>query len=137
MLWETSIFTLPGKVPLWQKCQNDVSCGNINKDVFPYILKFKFFLKTTCSTMTTWIHVGLLQSKIEMMYLPKQFSLIIIHRNNTYLCISVISITNKRNHKKNTKVCMFILYMYVDILFPLKKFIPIMFERVITHYQTL
>ena len=27
--------------------------------------------------------------------------------------------------------------MYVDILFPLSKAIPIMFERVITHYQTL
>ena len=32
---------------------------------------------------------------------------------------------------------MFIYYMYVDILFPLSKAIPIMFERVITHYQTL
>ena len=27
--------------------------------------------------------------------------------------------------------------MYVDILFPLTKAIPIMFERVTTHYQTL
>ena len=32
---------------------------------------------------------------------------------------------------------MFIHYMYVDILFPLTKAIPIMFERVTTHYQTL
>ena len=30
---------------------------------------------------------------------------------------------------------MFIHYMYADIFFPLK--IPIMFERVTTHYQTL
>ena len=28
-------------------------------------------------------------------------------------------------------------YMYVDILFHLSKVVPIMFERVITHYQTL
>ena len=32
---------------------------------------------------------------------------------------------------------MFIHYMYVDILFPLTKAIPIMFERVTAHYQTL
>ena len=32
---------------------------------------------------------------------------------------------------------MFIHYMYADILFPLTKAIPIMFERVTTHYQTL
>ena len=32
---------------------------------------------------------------------------------------------------------MFVHYIYVDILFPLTKAIPIMFERVNTHYQTL
>ena len=32
---------------------------------------------------------------------------------------------------------MVIHYMYVDILFPLTKTIPIMFERVTTHNQTL
>ena len=32
---------------------------------------------------------------------------------------------------------MLIHYMYADILFPLAKAIPIMFERVTTHYQTL
>ena len=32
---------------------------------------------------------------------------------------------------------MFIHYMYADIRFPLTKAIPIMFERVTTHYQTL
>ena len=32
---------------------------------------------------------------------------------------------------------MFINYMYVDILFPLTKAIPIIFESVTTHYQTL
>ena len=32
---------------------------------------------------------------------------------------------------------MFIHYMYVDVLFPPTKAIPIMFERVTKHYQTL
>ena len=32
---------------------------------------------------------------------------------------------------------MFIHYMYADILFPLTKAMPIMFERVTIHYQTL
>ena len=32
---------------------------------------------------------------------------------------------------------MFILYMYLDILFPLTKAIQIMFEHVNKHYQTL
>ena len=43
----------------------------------------------------------------------------------------------QRYHNENTKICMFIHNMYVDILFPLTKAIPIMFERVTTHYQTL
>ena len=61
-LLDTSMFTLPGKVPLWQKCQNDFLCANMNIDmnVSPYIMKFKFFFKNTCSTMTARIHVGLL-----------------------------------------------------------------------------
>ena len=36
MLGETSILTLPGYVPRWQKSQNDVLCGNTNMDVSPY-----------------------------------------------------------------------------------------------------
>ena len=32
---------------------------------------------------------------------------------------------------------MLIHYMYVDVFFPLTKAIPIMFEQVTTHYQTL
>ena len=38
---------------------------------------------------------------------------------------------------ENTKMCMFIHDMYVDILFPLTKAISIMFEGVNTYYQTL
>ena len=40
--------------------KNDVLCGNMNMDVSPNILKSKFFFKNTFSTMTAWIHVGLL-----------------------------------------------------------------------------
>ena len=52
MLGETSMFTLPGKVPVWQKCQNVVLSDNINLNFSPYILKFKLFFKNSCSTMT-------------------------------------------------------------------------------------
>ena len=57
MLGQTSIVTLPGKVSLWQKCQNDVLCGNVNMDLSLYILKLQFFLKNTCSTKIAPIHV--------------------------------------------------------------------------------
>ena len=49
------------------------------------LLKSKFFFKNTCSTIAAWIHVGLLYSKSEMIYLPKKVCLIIIHRNTTHL----------------------------------------------------
>ena len=85
ILGETSIFTLPGKVPLWQKYQNDVLRGSMNTDVVPYILKFKSFFKNSWSTMAAWNHVGLLQSKSAMIYLPKKFCLIIIHTNTIHI----------------------------------------------------
>ena len=43
----------------------------------------------------------------------------------------------QRYNSENTKKCMFIDYIHVDILFPPTKVIQIMFERVITLYQTL
>ena len=43
----------------------------------------------------------------------------------------------QKYHNDNIKICLFKHYMYVDILSPLTKVIPIMFERVTTHYQTL
>ena len=46
-----------------------------------------------------------------------------------------MSISNKNIMK--TEICMFITYISVNILFPLTKAIPIMFERVTTHYETL
>ena len=106
-------------------------------DVSPYI--FKFFFKNTCSTMTAWIHVRLLYSKSKMIYLPKKVSLIIIHTNTTHILdmSSYHKHQQQRYHNENTKTCMFIHYMYVDVFFPLTKAIPIMFEHVTTHYQTL
>ena len=106
--------------------QKHVSCGNMNMDISPYILKFKFFFKDTCSTMTVWIHVGLLKSKNKIIYLPKKVCLIIIHRNTTHLLD--MSCRHKhqqqRYHNENNKICLFIHYIYVDILFPLTKVIP-------------
>ena len=89
--------------------------------------------------MTAWIHVGLLLSKSEMIYLSKKVCLIIINRNTTH--ILDISCCRKhqqqRYHHENTKIGMFINYMYVDILFPLTQAITIMSERVTIHNQTL
>ena len=93
----------------------------------------------TFSTMTALIPVGLLQSKSEIIYFPKKFYLIIIHANATH--ILDVSCCHKheeqRYHNENTKIYMFIHYMYVDIFLPLTKAIPIIFERVTTHCQTL
>ena len=43
----------------------------------------------------------------------------------------------QRYHNENTKICMLIHDTDVNTFFPLTKAIPIMFERVTTHYQTL
>ena len=43
----------------------------------------------------------------------------------------------EKYRNENSKICMFIHYMYVDILFSPKKAIPIMIERVTTHSQSL
>ena len=62
--------------------------------------------------MTAWIHVGLLQSKNEMIYLPKKVCLNIIHRNTTHLLD--MSCCNRHQqqsyHKEITTICMFIHY---------------------------
>ena len=77
--------------------------------------------------MTAWNYVGLLQSKSEMIYVAKNVCLTTIHRNTTH----------SRYYNGNTKICMFVHYMYVSILFPPTKAITIMFECVTTYYQTL
>ena len=43
----------------------------------------------------------------------------------------------QRYHNENTKIYTFIHYMYIDIILPLTKAVPSMFERVTTHYQNL
>ena len=105
-------------------------------NVSHYILKFKFFFKNTCSAVIARIHVRLLQSKREMIYFPNKFSLIFIHTNLTHIldmsCFHKHQQEKYQNEKQN-KICMFIHYMYIDILFPRRKAIPIMFERVTTH----
>ena len=74
-----------------------------------------------------------------MISLPKQVCLIIIHRNTTH--ILDMSYCHKyqqqRYHNETNKLCMFAHYIYVDIIFPLTKAFPVMFEIVTTHYQTL
>ena len=74
-----------------------------------------------------------------MIYIPKKVYLIIIHANTTHILDMSCCHQHQqqRYHNENTKMCMFIHYIYVDILFSLRKAISIMFERVTTHYQTL
>ena len=43
----------------------------------------------------------------------------------------------QRCHNGNTEIRTFIHYMYADIVFSLTKAIPIKFEPVTTHYETL
>ena len=59
MLGEILYLHCQAKCHFDKKCQHDVLRGNMNMDVSPYILKFKFY-KNTCSTMIACIHVGLL-----------------------------------------------------------------------------
>ena len=71
-----------------------------------------------------------------MMYLPKKFCVIIIYKYpphilDMFCCHQHLQ---QRDQNENTEIY---CYMYVDILSSLTKAIPIMFERVTTHYQTL
>ena len=54
-----------------------------------------------------------------MIYLPKKFHLIIIHTNTTnHLDMSCVNKhQQQRYNNENTKICMFIHCMFVDILF--------------------
>ena len=87
-LGEISIFTLPGKVPPWQKCQNDVLNGNLNMDVSPYMLKFKLFFKNTCSKMTAWTW-SIVVKKWNDIPSQKGFSNYCSNKHNTYSAISI------------------------------------------------
>ena len=74
-----------------------------------------------------------------MVYLPKKFCQIVIHRNTTHILDVYCCHKHQQQsyHHENTKICMLIHYMYVDIFLLLTKVIPNMFEHVTTHYQTL
>ena len=74
-----------------------------------------------------------------MIYRPKKLCLIIIHRNTIHILDMSCCYKHQqqRYHNENTKICVFIHHMYVNILFPPRKAIPVMFERITTHYQTL
>ena len=74
-----------------------------------------------------------------MTYSAKKVCLIIIHRYTTHIVDMSCSHKHhrQRSHNTNTKIYMFIHYMYVDILFILTKSIQFMFEHVTMHYQTL
>ena len=74
-----------------------------------------------------------------MIYNPKNICLIIVHKKPTH----ILDMSYRHKHQQqgypneNTKICIFMHYMYVDILFPLTKGTPIMSECVATYYQTL
>ena len=74
-----------------------------------------------------------------MISLPKQVCLIIIHRNTTHILdMSYCHKYQQQSYRNETnKLCMFALYIYVDIIFPLTKAFPVMSEIVTAHYQTL
>ena len=72
-----------------------------------------------------------------MTYLPKNVCLIIIHTNTTLILDMPCCHHHQQQSRENTKICMFIHYIYVDILLPLTKAIPITFERVTIYYRTL
>ena len=83
VLEETYIFILVDKVPLWQKCQNDVLCGNMNMDVSPTYWNLNSSL---IILVLRWL-LGfiLLYCRQKLKYHPKQFWLIIIHNNTTQI----------------------------------------------------
>ena len=73
-----------------------------------------------------------------MIYLPKRFAQLLFigttHLPDMSCCHRY---RQQRYHNGNTEIRIFIPYMYADIVFSLTKTIPIKFERVTTHYQTL
>ena len=78
--------------------------------------------------MAACIHVGILKSKSEIIYLPGKVRLIIIHRNRTDILNMSCSHKHQQQsyHNESTKICILIHYIHVDILFPLTKVIPTM-----------
>ena len=136
MLGESSLFTLP----LWQKYQNDVLCGSVNMDVSPLTYwNLNSFSKIIVLQWLLGFMLVYFSQKVKR--LPKKVCLIIIHRNTTH--ILDMSCCHKHQqqkyHHENTKICLFIHYTYVDILFPLQKPFQLrlnVLPRVIKLYKT-
>ena len=132
MLGETSILTLPGKVPLDKNFKmmfcvaiwiwlSPFTYWNINSSskihVLQWLLGFKLVycsqkVKSTFPNRYVWLLFIETQHILDMACCHKH--------------------QHQRHHNKNTKICMFII-----CIFPLTKAISIMFERVTTLYQTL
>ena len=133
MLRETSIFTLPGKVPLWlSKCcfvwQYEYTCLCLHIYIWILPLKYLFYNDFLDSC---WSIVVKKWNDIR-----SQKSLSIIHRNTTHL-LDIDCCHKHQQQRYDTKICKFIHYMFVDRLFLLTKAISTMFEPATTHYQTL
>ena len=76
--------------------------------------------------------------KVKLYTFPKRFVLLLFVETQHILDMTCChKHQQQRYHNENTNICMIIHYKYVDILFLLTKAIPIMFEHVTTHYQTL
>ena len=73
MLWEIPYLHCQAKCHFDKKCQNDVLCGNMNMDISPYILKFKFFYKNTYSTMTAWFLLVYCTQIVKWYTFPNRF----------------------------------------------------------------
>ena len=81
---EASIFTLPGKVPLWQKCQNVVLCDNMNMNVSPYILEFSSSSKILILQWLIGFMLVYCSQKVKWYTFPKGLSNLYPYKHNTY-----------------------------------------------------
>ena len=70
-------------------------------------LNFNYSSKNTCSTMTAWNYVGLLQSKSEMIYVAKNVCLTTIHRNTTHILDIIMEILK---YVCSYTICMFVYF---------------------------
>ena len=70
-------------------------------------LNFNYSSKNTCSTMTSWNYVGLLQSKSEMMDVAKNVCLTTIHRNTTHILDIIMEILK---YVCSYTICMFVYF---------------------------
>ena len=70
-----------------------------------------------------------------MIKLPEKVYVVIIHGNPKHILDMSYCLKHHQQmyHNENTKICISIHYIYVDILFTLIKAIPIMFERITTY----